>query len=41
MQRPNGTNQSFISINFAGFVDIAKVESVIIGGEEIPVSLDR
>ncbi len=41
MQRPNGTNQSFISINFAGFVDIARVESVIIGSDEIPVSLDR
>ena len=41
MQRPNGTNQSYISVNFADFIDIARVEAVIIGGEEIPVSLAR
>ena len=40
IQRPNGTHQSMIFIRFIPFVDIGKVEAVVIDGVEYPVKLD-
>ena len=40
LQRPNGTNQSMIFIRFISFVDIGKVEAVVIDGVEYSVKLD-
>lgn len=41
IQYPNGTNQSYISISFAEFIDIGKVDAAIIDGIEYPVSVSE